>query len=100
MDYSTSGLPGPHHLPKFAQVHDIALVMPSSLSYLPSKAASNMSFQFLEEASSGKRQRFQLYLGMDIYKTALNYKETPSLKSVISGQRIKSSNILDKTEKL
>ena len=55
MDYSTADLPGPHHLPEFAQVHVIALAMPSSLSYLPSKAVGNMSFQFLEEASSGKR---------------------------------------------
>ena len=30
MDRSTPGLPVPHHLPKFVQVHVIALVMPSS----------------------------------------------------------------------
>ena len=30
MDYSTSGIPVPHHLPEFAQVHSIAPVMPSN----------------------------------------------------------------------
>ena len=30
LDFSTTGLPVPHHLPKFAQVHFISLVMPSS----------------------------------------------------------------------
>ena len=33
-DYSTPGLSVPHHLPEFAQVYSITLVMPSSLLIL------------------------------------------------------------------
>ena len=43
MDYSTPGLPVPHHLPEFAQIHGISDALQLSHPLMPSSSAFNLS---------------------------------------------------------
>ena len=61
MDYSTPGLPVPHHLPEFAQIHGISDALQLSHPLMPSSSAFNLSQhqEFFPGRDSGSHRNLQ-----------------------------------------